>query len=215
MNCPNCNAIIANEDINIQKDIAKCQNCNHVFSISSNISTQRKFDANLPPKGAWYSNDFETTIVGAATRSAAAFFLVPFMIVWSGGSLGGIYGSQILSGNFNPFISLFGIPFLIGSVIFWSVTAMAIAGKVEIVFNNEGGKIFTGVGKIGFTKSFIWNDIDAVEESASNIRYPNSSSYKISLVGQKRISFGTGLNDERRYYVMSVLRNYLNSKTRR
>jgi hypothetical protein len=89
---------------------------------------------------------------------------------------------------------------------------MTIAGKIEITYNNEGGKIFTGVGKIGFTKSFVWKDINTIEESLSNIKSGSSNYYQINLIGQKRISFGSGLNDERRYYIMSVLRNHLKSR---
>ena len=54
----------------------------------------------------------DTVSLGATTRSPIAFFLVPFMCVWSGGSLGGVYGSQVLNGEFDLGISLFGIPFI-------------------------------------------------------------------------------------------------------
>ncbi len=212
MNCPKCNAVIANENINIQKDIAKCDLCNHVFTISEIVAPKIKFDPNLPPEGTWYTNDFETTIVGSTTRSKAAFFLVPFMMVWSGFSLGGIYGTQIISGKFNPIFALFGIPFVIGTFVLGAYVIMTIAGKIEITYNNEGGKIFTGVGKIGFTKSFLWKDINTIEESLSNMKSGSSNYYQINLIGQKRISFGSGLSDERRYYIMSVLRNHLKNK---
>lgn len=207
MNCPNCYTEIKSEDINVQKDIAKCSTCGHVFAISSVFQSVSRFDANMPPQGAWYTSDFETTKVGATTRSPLAFFLVPFMIIWSGGSVGGIYGMQLVSGKFNLILSLFGIPFLIGSVVFWGVTMMAIFGKVEVTFNNEGGKIFTGIGRLGFTKTFLWKDIEAVEESMSNVRTQGSQQYQINLIGQSRVSFGTGLSNERRYYIMNVLRN--------
>lgn len=212
MNCPKCDAVIANENINIQKDIAKCELCNHVFMISEMVAPKTKFDPNLPPQGTWYTNDFENTIVGSTTRSKAAFFLVPFMVVWSGFSLGGIYGTQIISGKFNPIFALFGIPFIIGTVVLGAYVIMTIAGKIEITFNSEGGKIFTGVGKIGFTKSFLWKDINTIEESLSNMRSGSSNYYQINLIGQKRISFGSGLSDERRYYIMSVLRNHLKNR---
>ena len=212
MNCPKCDAVIANENINIQKDIAKCELCNHVFTISEIVAPKIKFDPNLPPEGTWYTNDFETTTVGSTTRSKAAFFLVPFMMVWSGFSLGGIYGTQIISGKFNPIFALFGIPFVIGTVVLGAYVIMTIAGKIEITYNNEGGKIFTGVGKIGFTKSFLWKDINTIEESLSNMKSGSSNYYQINLIGQKRISFGSGLNDERRYYIMSVLQNHLKNR---
>jgi hypothetical protein len=212
MNCPKCNAFIATEDIYTQSDIAKCQACNNVFKISDAVAIQKKFDPNLPPEGAWYFNDFETTIVGATTRTKGALFLIPFMLVWSGFSLGGIYGTQIINGQFNPFLSLFGIPFIIGTVVFSGVILMSIAGKVVVTYNNNEGKIFTGVGKLGLTQAFLWKDINAVEESISSLKKSSGNSYKISLSGPRNISFGRGLSDERRYYIISVLQNYLKNR---
>lgn len=214
MKCIKCNTEIKIEDINVQKDIAKCYNCGNVFTISTRLVPPKKFDVSLPPQGAWHISDFVTTTVGATTRSPIAFFLVPFMIVWSGFALGGIYGQQILSGKFNLVLSLFGIPFLLGSILFWSIAMMAIFGKVVVTFDNVGGKIFTGIGKIGFTKSFNWNDVNTIEETTSSVKYNSKSSTQISLLGQKRTSFGAGLNDERRYFILGVLNNYLNSLKR-
>ena len=211
MKCTECNAEIKPEDINVQKDIAKCYKCGNVFLISNKIGSRKNFDVNLPPQGAWYTSDFTTTTVGATTRSPIGFFLVPFMIVWSGFALGGIYGSQISSGKFNLVMSLFGIPFILGSVFFWGVALMTIFGKVEVFFDNVGGKIFTGIGKVGFTKTFDWNEVNTIEETISSKRYNNKSTPQISLIGQKRTSFGSGLNDERRYFVLGVMANYLNS----
>ena len=108
-------------------------------------------------------------------------------------------------------MSLFGIPFVLGSVFFWGVALMTIFGKVEVFFDNLGGKIFTGIGKIGITKSFDWNDVNTVEETINSSKYNNKSTTQISLIGQKRTSFGSGLNDERRYFILGVMANYLNS----
>ena len=207
MNCPNCRATIPIQNINIQTDIGKCDACGSIFKVSDAFTELNpRFDINQTPAGAWYRQNFSQTTIGATTRSYAAFFLVPFMIVWSGGSLGGIYGTQIISGEFNPFMSLFGIPFLIGSVVFWSLALMAIWGKVELTFNHQGGTIFTGLGKIGITKHFQWNEISKIDEGSSNHRYPGGHGAQIVLKKKKRYSFGSGLNEERRYYLLQALK---------
>ena len=41
------------------------------------------------------------------------------MLIWSGGSLGGIYGTQIANQEFSLLQSLFGIPFIIGTINLW------------------------------------------------------------------------------------------------
>ncbi len=211
MNCPKCSTEIKNENINIATDIGQCQNCNYIFKISENFSSDLEdgFDINNPPKGTWIRRDLDQVVIGATTRSPIAFFLVPFMIVWSGGSIGGIYGSQILSGEFNPFMSLFGIPFLIGSIIFWSLALMTIFGKVELTLDRLGGKAFTGVGNIGLTRRFTWDEISVVRENQSKFRYPGNQGVEIALEGKKRISFGAGVNENRRYYLFQATKNIL------
>lgn len=206
MKCPRCNSEIAKEQINIQKDVAQCTQCDYVFNISESLKlTRDEFDMNDNPKGTWIKQDVDTLIIGATTRSPYAFFIVPFMVVWSGFSIGGIYGGQIAKGEFNPVMSLFGIPFIIGSVIFWGVALMAIWGKVELILSKEGGAIFTGIGKIGFIKTFNWDDVSAIKEVQGNYNYPGTTGGKILLEGRKRLSFGQSVKDNRRYYLYRAL----------
>ncbi|MEQ8713404.1 MAG: hypothetical protein RIC80_10320 [Cyclobacteriaceae bacterium] len=211
MNCPNCNTEVQSQNINIQTDVAQCQSCHNIFKISEALdeSNSDGFDLNNPPKGTWIRNEMNQIIIGATTRSPIAFFLVPFMVVWSGGSLGGIYGSQVLNGEFDPFMSLFGIPFLIGSVIFWSLALMAIWGKVELTLDKQGGKAFTGIGTIGLTKKFTWDEISSIREKQSNFNYPGSQGGSILLEGKRRISFGMGVKGSRRYYLFRALKGII------
>jgi len=208
MKCIQCNTEIINENINIQTDIAQCQSCHYIFKISENISSGEAdgFDLKNPPPGAWIREEYNQIVIGASTKSPIAFFLVPFMIVWTGGALGGIFGTQIISGEFNPILTIFGFPFIIGAVIFWSVALMAIWGKVELKLDKEGGQVFTGLGNIGLKKLFTWEEINLIKENQGNLKYPGSQGYQILMEGKKRISFGTGLNDSRRYYLYRSLK---------
>lgn len=210
MNCPKCQADIPNSHINIVTDVAQCVNCNHIFKISENISPKEVdvFDIKNPPSGAWLNQDFNLLRFGATTRSYMAWFLVPFTCVWSGFSVGSIYGSQIISGHFNLIESLLGLPFLIGSVALISYTLMMLFGKVELTLDSEGGKIFTGIGFIGRTQSFNWQEITSVSEEVSYSRKGNSTTC-IQLEGKKRVSFGSLLNDERRFYIFKSLQQIL------
>lgn len=211
MKCPNCNTEILSEHINIQTDIAQCTSCNNIFKISETISNDLDdgFDMKSPPKGAWITKGMNNLVIGATTRSPVAFFLVPFMIVWSGGSIGGIYGTQIINGEFDAFTSLFGIPFLIGSIIFWSLALMAIWGKVELTLDKRGGQVFTGLGNIGLTKRFSWDEVSTIEEKQSNFNYPGSQGGTLQLGGKKRISFGMGVKDSRRYYLFRTMKSII------
>lgn len=198
----------------MQTDIAHCQSCGFVFRISEYLTSDDndEFDIDHPPPGAWIRRGMHELVIGATTRHPIAFFLVPFMIIWSGGALGGIYGSQIFSGEFNPLMSLFGIPFILGSIIFWSFALMAVAGKVEVTLYDDGGTIFTGVGGIGITKRFTWDEISTVKERYTNFRYPGSYGTALLLEGKRRITLGGALNEARRYYVLKAIQQVLLKK---
>ena len=210
MNCPECKSKLEDQNINIQKDIAKCAVCGHVFTISQNIGAVRHddFDINETVKGTWIHQERGVLTLGASTRSPMALFMVPFMLVWSGGSIGGIYISQIMKGEFNLMMSLFGIPFLLGSIFFWGMTFMFIWGKVELRLDREGGSILTGIGKIGYRQKFKWADVSHVEEN-QGFYSRGSQNSTISLLGKKRTSFGIGLRSSRRYYLFKALESIL------
>jgi len=213
MKCPKCNSEIQTENINIKSDIAQCVKCNNLFKISESlVDIDDGFNEKETPNGAWIKTDFNSTIIGATTRSPIAFFLVPFMLIWSGGSIGGIYGSQLINGKFDLVQSLFGIPFLIGSIIFWSFALMSIWGKVELTLDNQGGKIFTGIGNIGLIKRFLWTDVKSIKEKQANYHYPGSQGGTIVLEGKKKISFGLGVKEGRRYYLYRAIKSIMNKK---
>ena len=216
--CPLCQSEILVENVNIQTDVARCHKCDNIFKISEVISIydEKPFNIDSPPKGAWIIKDIDQIKIGATTRSGFAFFLVPFMIVWSGGAIGGIYVTQIMEGKFELFQSLIGIPFILGAILFWSITFMTIWGKVEITFDKTGGTAFTGVGKFGIKKTFRWDEVDQIIERRSKWNNNNNNQTAITLEGAKRITFGTGLNDNRKYYLLRSLQVYQNKiKNRR
>jgi hypothetical protein len=121
-------------------------------------------------------------------------------------SLGGIYGMQIISGHFSLLISLFGIPFLLGSILFWSFALMAICGKVEVTVRGDEGTIFTGIGAMGFKRRFQTREVARVYEDAARWRGTGSMGTAIVLEGRTRMKLGEGLNEPRRHFVLEMLR---------
>lgn len=79
------------------------------------------------------------------------FFSCRSRVSGLGGALGGIYGSQIMAGEFNLMLSLFGIPFVLGTLFLGSIALMTVCGKVVVSTSYDQGKIFTGVGPFGWT----------------------------------------------------------------
>ena len=216
--CPSCQSVIPACRLNVGTDVAVCEKCNEAFSISALVSGGHgadDFDINDPPRGAWFEDSDGSWRIGATTRHPIAFFLVPFMCVWSGFSLGGIYGSQIAKGKFDLGTSLFGIPFVLGTLLFGSIAVMSVCGKLTVTINrNDDGRVFSGVGPFGWTRRFNWALITAVEEEPVGHQHPGSNGLAISLIGQSRLKFGSMLSEPRRYYVMQVLRKLLASRGR-
>jgi hypothetical protein len=218
--CPKCRREIGNADVNVPANVAWCRGCQEAFSVAKAVratGTPDETAAGLvtsvdelalkePPKGAWFENNFDGFVVGATTRHPVAFFLVPFMCVWSGFSLGGIYGTQIVQGQFNLVMSLFGLPFLAGTLLFGSIALMAVCGKVTVTVCGGEGTIFTGVGPLGWRQRFDARAVRRVYEERGS---GEDSGSKIVLEGAKRVSFGCGLNDARRHFMCQVLRAVL------
>ena len=215
ISCPSCSKRLASSDINVASDVAVCPQCGEVFAVSSIVSAGRdvtNFDVRQPPSGvSFYDSGFEWTIT-ASTRSPIAFFLVPFMFVWSGFSLGGIYGGQIAAGKFSLLLSLFGIPFLLGTFLFGAIAIMAVCGKIVVSSTRNQGRIFTGVGPLGWTRKFDWGSVNAVEENETLNSSSRRTGHTIALVGQTRLKFGSMLSDEKRFYIVQTLRQLLASR---
>ncbi len=211
--CPKCRSLVPASRCNVDTNVAVCDRCSEAFTISSLVATGKAahdFDIHDPPRGAWFADTGNGWQLGASTRSAMAFFLVPILCVWSGGSLGGLYGSQIINGEFNLLMSIFGIPFFLGTLFLGSIALMSICGHVLVTVEDDVGRLFVGIGPIGWTRRFRWSSITAVEEQTAT---QNQSSKVLALVGQRRLQFGTMLSDPRRYYLLQCLRQLLGQRS--
>jgi hypothetical protein len=214
LTCPSCRADIPLEDINVSTDIALCRRCNETYSFAELSSGGALRDVNtaVPPDGAWFEsqgNDFE---VGATSRSWTALILVPFTVLWSGVSLRSIYGSQFANGRFDPTASLFGTPFLLGSLVLIAMTLMAIFGKVVVRRSSDQGSVFIGVGPLGWTRRFRWSEIRAARHSLTKWHQNDSHLPIIELVGPTPIRFGSRLSDSRRAFMLAVLQRRVSGR---
>jgi hypothetical protein len=208
--CPKCRGAIPLDDVNVATDIAVCRRCEQTFAYSELLEEQdaEPVDPNRPPKGAWYRRTPGGFEAGSTTRSPIAFFLVPFMCVWAGGSLGGIYGTQIAKGNFNLMLSLFGIPFLLATLLFGSIALMAACGKVVVRVEGKNGEVFIGVGPVGWRRRFQKDDVTSVRRTKHR-GSEGSVSDQITIEGRSPIRFALGLPAERLNFLLGALRQGL------
>jgi hypothetical protein len=210
--CPSCQQPIDRSGINPATNVAWCASCGQGHALSKLIGADideeddaRPVNLSDPPPGAWHIDDGQTVRIGGTTRSPMAFFLVPFTAVWSGSSLGGIYGSMIAKGQFHLYEALFGLPFLIGTIALVGFCLMTIFGKVEVRITPSAGEVFTGVGSVGWTRRFNPTTILSVNETMA-YRSKGVPQMGIALEGNRRLVFGSMLNTDRRYFVLHALR---------
>ncbi len=194
------------DDVNVSTDVALCRHCGQNWSYAELIQDNTtEIDLLNPPKGAWFRDTPPRGFqAGVSTRSAIAFFLVPFMCVWSGISLGGIYGTQFARGHFSLGISLFGIPFILGTLLFGGAAVMSACGKVTVTVEGDDGILFTGVGPIGLRRRFSWRNVTKVRLTETYGR--RSVCQQITFDGLKQYNFAGGINSERLNFMLAALR---------
>jgi len=205
--CPKCRAAIPSEDINVGANVALCRICGESYDLSRLVKEKpaNAVDLTRPPDGSWFRSDSRGFQVRCTTRSAAAFFLIPFMCVWSTMSVGMIYYPQIAQGQFSLFMSLFGIPFLFGTVLGVGQAAMTVCGHVSVRVEGNKGVVFTGVGPFGKRRPFAWNAVSDIRRTV----FTNSNgreSGRIAIEGFPRIEFAGGLTDDRFNFMLDALR---------
>ena len=217
LHCPECGLPIPVSEIAPSAGLAVCRSCEQSFDLEA-CKTAVPFAQRSqpmptnPPAGVEVAESMDGFRVSVTTRSAIAWFLVPFMCVWSGGSLGGIYGTQIYKGEFNLFQSLFGIPFLLGTIFFGSFAMMALCGKH--VLEVRGDELRHRVGFLGlyWTTRRRWSDYDRAElgESTSRTRGGGYNvQHKILLKGpEQEYDCCSGAKRERLAWMVK----YLNAK---
>lgn len=207
--CPLCQSAISTDDVNVATDLALCRSCGNtssfsVVSGSSEISLQALAK---PPRCVKIERDFSgATVITYRKLSPVLLFLIPFTAFWSGLSMWGIYGSQFRKGEFDVSQSLFGLPFLLGSVVLLSVITFLLAGKWQITLKNRAGTVFVGVGRLGWTRKFAYSRDTLVAMRMTNVRVNEVSQKGILIRNQSTdLIFGTMLNEEAKQFIAAAI----------
>ena len=194
--CPDCGLPIEVADLAPAQGVAVCRFCQKPHPLQACQAAVPYEQRNiLPeqavPKGVQLEETMDGFRLSLSTRSCIAIFLVPFTLFWAGGSLGGIYGTQIAQGKFNWMMSLFGIPFLIGSVALIGLTIMTVAGRTVVEL--AGGKFSIRTGALGVyrTKSAAWHDVRSCRLTEATRRGRNS--YHTSFQVEFKVDGGEDL----------------------
>jgi hypothetical protein len=237
--CPECRKTIPVEDINVVKDVAYCRSCNLGHELSELVqATADPKPANLahPPPGTWYRAELSGGIViGASHRSwGAALGLLGISLFWNG--IVSVFVLFAISGTLHQlgwavpewfpapkmnghtmglgeviFLWLFLTPFIaIGSVLIVSFIS-TVCGRTEVYIQHGLGRVFVGIGRLGWTRRFdpakvanvelaprSWRNTDADPQSQLEVR--------LEMQEGKVIKCGSLLNEERQRFLLSALR---------
>ena len=197
--CPECGLPIEVADLAPAQGVAVCRFCEKPYPLAACQQAVPYEQRNIVPeqvlpKGVTLAETMDGFRLTLSTRSCIAFFLVPFTMFWAGGSVGGIYGTQIAKGEFNWMLSLFGIPFLAFSVHLIAITVMAVAGRCVVEL--AGGKFSIRTGALGVyrTQSAAWDDVVScrLTEATSRGRSSYTTTYQVEVEveGGKPLKFG-------------------------
>ncbi len=106
LTCPNCNFFVAAKDINISKTIAKCENCNHVFSFEDDFDFREGRPEMLIPEGMEVLNLRSELDIEVKWTKSIQPMMVVFTLVWN----------------------LFLLPFVIGGIMAGQAQILLFAG---------------------------------------------------------------------------------------
>ncbi|MBM3867614.1 MAG: hypothetical protein FJ384_01615 [Verrucomicrobia bacterium] len=212
--CPDCGLPIAAVDLAPAQGVAVCRFCEKPFPMTA-CQTAIPFEQRnivpvmTPPKGVDLVETMDGFRLTMSTRSCIAIFLVPFTLVWAGGSLGGIYGTQIAKGEFNWMMSLFGLPFLVGSFFLIGLTVMSVAGRSVVEL--AAGRLTVRTGALGVyrKKSADWREVrgSRLTEVSRRGRNGYSTSYQVEIAveGAEPLRLGVGAERETMLWVARFL----------
>lgn len=207
--CGHCGAAIDLADTNVAADIALCRACGQTMPFSS-IAEQSELDAvdlAAPPKGLRVAGDaIGGIVIGYHRFSRALFFLIPFTLLWSGGSLAVIYGSQIAKGAFDRGASLAGLPFLAGTAVLLAVIAFLLFGSRRVAVGRGQCEIYMGVGPFGWRRSIPLGPETTVRLEPGSVTINNVRQRDVVVTtGERTMKFGATLPEEARVFVAAVL----------
>ena len=209
--CPNCGKELPLADVNVAQDVALCRACGYTGPFLAASAVPRLTDEELarPPKRVSLKRGFgdELEIV-CRPRRATLWFLMPFTAFWSGISMAGIYGTQLASGNFDPKLSLFGLPFLAGTVGLGTVILYLLFGKTAVTLSKGRIDVFTGLFGVGRHRALECGAGTTVTIGPSGYRVNNATQPEIVVAsGDRKLKFGAmAIPNDAQAYVAAVLR---------
>jgi len=220
LTCPKCNHFISGKDINVEKTIAKCGHCDHVFGFSYDSSSSSLVPEPIIPEGIEelrLKSELDISLKWLSTTSKAgrAFYLV-FTSFWNLIVLPFAVGA-VLTGNWGILLFL-SLHLAVGIGLLWYLASIYL-NRTSINVTKHHIKVRTFPLRHPFWKSknietsnlqqlYVSKYVQSTSNGVSNYAY---ALYAILKTGEK-VSLIRGMTLETQVYIEKAIEEYLDIK---
>jgi len=220
LTCPKCHHLISGDDINIEKTIAKCSNCHHVFAFSHDSKVGGLVPELIPPEGIEVLKlrseldlrlDWKKT-----TPTGGKTFLLAFTFLWNLILLPFVL-MILVSGNWSVLLFM-SLHLAVGIGLIWYMAAIYL-NKTSINLSRHKLKVRTLPLRVPFFKSGEYEISDIKQLYVSKYTASTSNGvpnyayalYAIMKDGDK-VALVRGMNRETQHYMEQEIETYLGIK---
>ena len=236
--CPNCHTTYPDEDVNVQKAIAYCDQCGQLTNLGDLIEedahqqSHPEVEFENPPEGCSVIDGIDGTRIVVSVRSKstamAGFFISlfvnggvsMFVFVAIARTVNLIYGSvpswfpapkmngKQMGLGMVIFLWLFLIPFIAIGLRIIFATLTAAFGRCEVVIKGADAYEFTGFGRIGLKRRFDATAVRSIEIK-QEFSHKGRKRTCILLKTDKDVRFAHWMASDKREWLLVALRTLL------
>lgn len=213
--CPTCSETIPLDGVNIAVGVALCRSCGETILLDTLVDAEDCLEilSAKPPRGL----RMERSIQGGHPELTITYKRMPvFSMIFSAIFVGVI--SFILINAILDDRSPWGSWLFVGCLLFIGLVSMVSSmSSIVITVCNGNGRIFTGLGRLGYTKHFIYNrqTFTRVGLCLSNMRVgSHQKELQIITPDQETASFMImrSNNAEEYAFIIATLRAFFRSE---
>ena len=209
VHCSKCDAEIPEADFNVATDVAYCRQCktNHKYSDLITRVEPTRLDQTRLPKHITVEELPEGMRMTYRRVSPIVFFLIPFTCLWSGGSMTGIYIVPLIRGNLNPGQALFGLPFLLGTIVLCSVILFLLFGKWVVLIGKAESYVTVGVGPFQWKRPFDLSQLRTVslKDTGTSSNGKRMPAIELKFENDTTMTFGSMIHDDSKRFIAEVM----------
>lgn len=234
--CPKCGARIPSADINVGEGVAMCRGCDTLSRLGDLVaagdeSQLREAAKAEAPEGVTVSDDGVQFVAEASCRSTpGALAMLGIGLFWNGivsvfvcvaiastlhHVLGHVPSWFPMPGKPTDiplgvllFMWLFLTPFMLIGLVLFASFLLSVAGRVRVSVREDEGRIFTGVGSVGYTQRFDASSVRHVTVERKQWRDSDGDSRSqtyVCIKADRDVKFGSMIPDVRRRYLAGIL----------